>query len=329
MKRIYLSILAIGVAFAVQAQSKANPGQFNTTTSPLKQISKDKAAGDTLMWLPLMGYYINPTDQSNFTIEREDVDGFALSSSLPAGLSMDYGIFYSLDLEDIDPAQGDVDSAFFWYATSWFNTPGQASNWLEMGPITIPSNGATLSWKHKMQDPLYRDGYEVLVNTVSTSHMDFTDPAIFARTDNQSGMILDSLWTDIGPISLNAYAGQEIYIAFHHNANDMFLLFLDDFRVQEGSGAAVVENDLVTMLSVYPNPFRSNTTVAFELKNNSDVVFQMYDLSGKMVMQKHAGNMAAGINQIQLDGSGLATGVYYYTLTIDGQTSSAQKIVKM
>jgi hypothetical protein len=55
----------------------------------------------------------------------------------------------------------------------------------------------------------------------------------------------------------------------------------------------------------------------------------MYDLSGKMVMQKNAGNMNAGVNRIEVDGSNLTSGVYYYTLTINGTTTSAQKIVKM
>lgn len=329
MKRIYLSVLALSAALSVQAQSKGNPNQtFNTVNAEIQQMGMDKANGDTLFWLPLMGYYINPTDQSSFTIETEDVDGLTLDANL-TGLSNDFGIFYSTNAGDIFPNQGDVDSAFFWYAASWFAPPGQASNWLKFGPITIPAGGATMSWMHMMTDGQYRDGYRVLVNEFGIDDIDFTNPPIFTRTDNQSGMLSDTNWTDVGPVSLSAYAGQSVYIAFHHNANDMFLLFLDDIRVQEASDASVIENENVTMLSVYPNPFRVNTTVAFDLKGASEVVFQMYDLSGKMVMQKNAGNMSAGINRIELDGTGLSAGVYYYTLTINGQTSSAQKIVKM
>jgi len=331
MKKIYVSFLTLGLAVSVFAQNKqAATNSFNPFNGGIRQVeNSDKAAGDTLFWCPLPVYFINPTDQSTFQIVTEDVDGLTLDPAL-SGLSQDFGIFYSTAPEDIFPNQMDVDTGYFWYAASWFNPPGQASNWLIFGPITIPAGGANLSWMHRMPDPSYRDGYRVLVNPYGNDDLDFTDPPIFTRTDNQSGFLNDTNWTQVSAAVPSNYAGQQLYFAFHHNANDMLLLFLDDIRVTEGNNTASLEdNAQVTLLSAYPNPFRINTNIAFELKNTSEVVLQVFDLSGKMVMQRNAGTMSSGLNRIEVDGTTLPSGVYYYTLTINGETTSAHKIVKM
>ena len=330
MKKIYVSILALGTVFSLHAQNKQSANNnFHTYSGVVEKISNsDKALGDTLFWMPLEGYYINPTDEATFTIQTEDADGLTLNTNVGT-LSQDYGVFFSDDPADIFPNQGDVDTAYFWYAVSWFTPAAAASNWMEFGPITVPSTGVKLSWMHKMYDKDYRDGYEVKANVFGIDDLDFTDAAIFSQGDNQ-GPLTDTSWTP-KQIDVPAnYAGQQVYFAFHHNANDMFILLLDDVLVTESDHVNSIEsNSNVSLLSVYPNPFRVNTNIAFDLKNVSEVVLNMYDLSGKMVMQKNAGNMNAGVNRIEVDGSNLTSGVYYYTLTINGSTTSAQKIVKM
>lgn len=331
MKKIYVSLLALGFAASVSAQNKqATNNSFNPFNGGIQKVEvADKAAGDTLLWIPLDVYFVNPTDQATFNIVTEDVDGLTLNSNL-SGLSQDFGIFFSTDPEDIFSNQLDVDTGYFWYAASWFDPPAQASNWLIFGPITIPAGGANIAWMHRMPDADFRDGYKVLVNPFGNDNLDFTDPPIFTRSDNQAGSISDTNWTQVSAVVPSNYSGQQVYFAFHHDANDMFLLFLDDIRVTEGNSAASLEeNAQVTLLSAYPNPFRVNTNIAFELKNTSEVMLQMFDLSGKMVMQRNAGIMSSGLNRIEIDGTSLPAGVYYYTLTINGETTSAHKIVKM
>ena len=331
MKKIYVSLVALGFAASVSAQNKqAATNSFNPFNGGIKKVDNtDKAAGDTLFWCPLDVYFINPTDQPTFQIVTKDVDGLTLNSAIST-LSQDFGVFYSTDPQNIFPNQLDVDTGYFWYAASWFTPPAQASNWLIFGPITIPAGGANLSWMHRMPDKDYRDGYRVLVNPFGNDDLDFTDAPLFTRTDNQSGLLSDTNWTNQTVSVPWNFSGQQLYFAFHHNANDMFLLFLDDIRVTEGNSALNLEdNAQVTLLSAYPNPFRINTNIAFELKNTSEVMLQVFDLSGKMVMQRNAGTMSSGLNRIEVDGTALPSGVYYYTLTINGETTSAHKIVKM
>lgn len=330
MKKIYVSLLALGFAASVSAQNKqATNNSFNPFNGGIQKVEvADKAFGDTLLWIPLPVYY---TTEPTFDIVMEDVDGLTIAPQLTSNgfTATDFGLFFSLNTQDIFPEQGDVDTGFFFAATSWFNPPAQASNWLILGPLTIPAGGANIAWKHRMSDRNYRDGYRVLVNLFGNDDLDFTDPPIFTRADN-GGPLSDTNWTDVSATLPWQVSGQSAYIAFHHNANDMFILRLDDIRVTEGNSAASLEdNAQVTLLSVYPNPFRVNTNIAFELKNTSEVMLQMFDLSGKMVMQRNAGIMSNGLNRIEVDGTSLPAGVYYYTLTINGETTSAHKIVKM
>lgn len=334
MKKIYVSFTALVFALSASAQSKIQPNQsFNSYNGGIVlSENAEKAAGDTLCWIPLPVFAVNPTDAAAFTVTTEDADGLALNSALTSNgfTATSFGAFYSTDPMNIFPSQGDVDTGFFWGATSWFASPAQASNWLIFGPLTIPATGADVLWKHRMPDPDYRDGFQVLVSTFGNTSIDFTDPAIFTRTDNQTGTLGDTSWTDASATLPASVYGQQVYIAFHHNANDMFLLFLDDIRVVEGNYSAGIENNSqVSVLSAYPNPFRVNTNIAFELKNTSEVTLQLFDLSGKMVMQRNAGIMNSGLNRIEVDGTSLPAGVYYYTLTINGETTSAHKIVKM
>ena len=336
MKKIYVSFAALVITTSVIAQNKNEvANQFNSYNGTIIESnnSSNKAAGDTLFWLPAPIYYVNPTDASGFTITTEDVDGLTLNSVLTSNgfTATSFGLFYSLQPSDIFPSQGDVDTGFFWGATSWFTSPAQASNWLIFGPLTIPAGGADISWMHRMQDANFRDGYKVLVNNVGDSYLDFSDPAIFTVADNAPTTTGDTVWTNKSVTLPATYSGQQVYFAFHHDANDMFILWLDDIRVTEGNNptASLEENSYITLLSAYPNPFRVTTNIAFELKNTSEVILQMFDLSGKMVMQRNVGIMSSGLNRIEVDGTSLPSGVYYYTLTINGETTSAHKLVKM
>ena len=68
-----------------------------------------------------------------------------------------------------------------------------------------------------------------------------------------------------------------------------------------------------------PNPFRGRTTLAFDLPQASDVSVAVFDVMGRQVMALNGGTMAAGSDQtLEIDGSGLASGVYVLRLTAVG-----------
>jgi photosystem II stability/assembly factor-like uncharacterized protein len=64
----------------------------------------------------------------------------------------------------------------------------------------------------------------------------------------------------------------------------------------------------------YPNPFNPSTTVRFSLPNSGDVSLKVYDLVGHEVMTVVNGYKAAGNYVETIDASGLASGIYFYTI---------------
>ena len=69
-----------------------------------------------------------------------------------------------------------------------------------------------------------------------------------------------------------------------------------------------------SLLQNYPNPFNPTTTISFNLENEAIVKLTVYNQAGEEVAVLSEGKMAQGINSVNFDGSGLNSGVYFYTL---------------
>jgi len=75
----------------------------------------------------------------------------------------------------------------------------------------------------------------------------------------------------------------------------------------------------------YPNPFNPTTTVSFSLPTESDWTVTLFNVTGQEV-QMYSGHDAAGSYTIEVDGSDMASGVYFYRLDA-GQESATKKMV--
>lgn len=69
----------------------------------------------------------------------------------------------------------------------------------------------------------------------------------------------------------------------------------------------------------YPNPFNPTTTVQFYLPERASVSVKIFNALGQVV-QEMVLNGNAGMNSIQLDGSKLASGLYFYRISYNGQS---------
>jgi hypothetical protein len=74
----------------------------------------------------------------------------------------------------------------------------------------------------------------------------------------------------------------------------------------------------------YPNPFNPVTTVKYQLPKESYVLIRMYDITGKETAL-FSGIQPAGYYQLNLDGSDLASGIYFLKLEAGDYT----KVIKM
>lgn len=80
------------------------------------------------------------------------------------------------------------------------------------------------------------------------------------------------------------------------------------------------------LVSAYPNPFNAEMNVVFSLQGNSDISLKVFDITGRETMNLAQGNWNAGVHQISINGSELASGIYFLRLESEGRISS-QKIV--
>lgn len=67
----------------------------------------------------------------------------------------------------------------------------------------------------------------------------------------------------------------------------------------------------------YPNPFNPNTMISYTLPNTSKVHLEVYDINGKLITILENGIRDAGKHVVPFDGSGLASGIYFYRLMAD------------
>jgi hypothetical protein len=65
----------------------------------------------------------------------------------------------------------------------------------------------------------------------------------------------------------------------------------------------------------YPNPFNPTTTIRYELPKSSMVKLSVYDMLGREVSMLVNERKYAGVHEVKFDGSGLASGVYFYRMT--------------
>lgn len=67
-----------------------------------------------------------------------------------------------------------------------------------------------------------------------------------------------------------------------------------------------------------PNPFNPTAMISFTLPEAGKVRLIVYDITGRKVAVLTNGFMASGDYDIQFDGTGLASGVYFVRLVLNG-----------
>jgi len=274
-----------------------------------------------------------PEGDDTFWI-NSDVDGFA--NAAPAARP---GGWYS----GVAFALADGDNRVM-MSSSWTNPPDAIANYLISPPIDIVDNTAKLFWKSApFQTPYYLDGYVVLISRTDNLFESFTDTvAVYAEYTATSGdLTVDTTFNQFSfsngfvfgldqefieyngdslrfqgilrpdSVSLAAYAGQKIYIAFKHNSVDDNLLSIDDILVTGTQSSASIRN-LASSLSstLFPNPAIDKTTLSLNLPYASTISIEVTDITGKLVYEDFKGMFIKGTHTFDIPLSGLAAGAY-------------------
>ena len=82
----------------------------------------------------------------------------------------------------------------------------------------------------------------------------------------------------------------------------------------------------------YPNPFNPSTTIDFELTYSSDVKLEIYNVIGELTGTLINGPLSAGNYSVEWNGTNnsgnnVASGIYFYRLTSNGDTKSMKMML--
>lgn len=82
-----------------------------------------------------------------------------------------------------------------------------------------------------------------------------------------------------------------------------------------------------TLSQNYPNPFNPSTTFTFSVPKSGNVTLKVYDMLGNEIANYFDGFLNSGSYSVVVDGSSMASGVYFYTLTAGDFTASKKMVL--
>ncbi len=283
--------------------------QTSTNYITVTSGSTGSTGCDTLFVFDGRQGYIATSVSASFALNELDNDNHTPTANyVTAGITTGWNTFY-----DLIPPNNDTD--FYQVATSYFATAAQADNWIIFGPLTAGTQSSTLSWYHRMYDANFRDGYEVVVNTTGGTIANFTGGTVIADiADNDAATIGDTVWT-AKTVNLPAqFNGQNVYIAFHHNANDMNLLLLDEFIFSKCDATVTPLN---AAFAATPTTLPAGNTVTFIDQSTGNPTSWTWTFTG--------GTPSTYTGQNPPPITYTTAGVYTVSLTVsDGTTSDTQ-----
>ena len=93
-----------------------------------------------------------------------------------------------------------------------------------------------------------------------------------------------------------------------------------------------VENEILPsqfqLSQNYPNPFNPSTTIRFTITESGLVTLKVYDILANEVTSLVNEEKSAGVYEVEFDGNGLTSGIYFYRLQAgDPSTGSGQSFI--
>jgi hypothetical protein len=144
--------------------------------------------------------------------------------------------------------------------------------------------------------------------------------------------IIDSLSWVLGPDQSGGNEQKPRGIAFSKDGKTAYLVEFNNSalpcvqvfktpKVPDVTGVEKVDNNVVNNYSLsnnYPNPFNPTTEIKFSVAKDGFVTLKVYDMLGKEVATLANGQMTAGNYTATFNAAGLNSGVYVYSLSVNG-----------
>lgn len=185
--------------------------------------------------------------------------------------------------------------------------------------------------------------YAATYDDVSLSTMYVLDP-------NQNYMIVDSLEGDFmwysnltEPDTTTGGYAQPKYLRcvrdgyFNATGDQVYFAEFYGYGIKKFSGTITgiqpgqdqkVVPGVFTLHHNYPNPFNPTTIIPFELHRNAHVILRVYDIRGRQIGTYIDRQLNAGPHSFTFDGSNLASGYYFFKITVDQSVATGRMLLQ-
>ena len=101
------------------------------------------------------------------------------------------------------------------------------------------------------------------------------------------------------------------------------------YTPQSASAVRHSAPEAFALMQNYPNPFNPSTAIEYALPKDGLVALEVFDHLGRNVWSLVSELQAAGRHTARFNADGLANGIYFYRLSLDGQVFATRKMVLM
>ena len=206
-------------------------------------------------------------------------------------------------------------------------------------PIIIPAAGGSFDFAVELLAPNdVNAGFDFWIDVITPEGATISDVMLRNGVLLNGGTMISRDLTQQVPAS--APAGQYtywIYIGVHDNYEvfDDHFFFFEKQAGDGGSGSGswaisgwgdegaleTVETAIPAEFHLsqnYPNPFNAQTVIGFELPEAGEVRIDIFDVTGRSVGVQYIEPLQAGYHEYYWDAEGMASGVYFYSLKVNG-----------
>ncbi|MBI1836504.1 MAG: T9SS type A sorting domain-containing protein [Flavobacteriia bacterium] len=141
-------------------------------------------------------------------------------------------------------------------------------------------------------------------------------------------------WTTVHVTNITStYFVDNFRYKFKFDGNGGNNIYLDDINMYQGAPSNTIvtngisENKATIDFSIYPNPTDKELNVDFSVTMDQDVVFTIYDVTGKMT-QTNLIKAKTGSNMVLLNTESLNAGIYMLNIKTGNSTQMTQFVVK-
>lgn len=193
----------------------------------------------------------------------------------------------------------------------------RASKYIDITPSSI-SLGQP---KFNLISPVNGIGFGVVgyFKDGSTDFVINSDPSSFDQSIQSTWFWKDLVRVRIAIVNLNSIVDENSTLSTITNNNS----YVEDEYTLIISSVIPQEDEISYN---YPNPFNQTTNIRFSLSETKDVKVEVYDRIGRKISTLINDRLNRGFHTLQFDGSGLASGVYFYRIITD-QIVSTKKMV--